>query len=98
MHRVSAGFLEDTPVWIFLPEYVKYYVSQDGKTFREVADVRNSIDARKAPVMVKHFTATLHGVEARYLKIVAKNIGVCPPWHPGAGGKAWIFVDEVSIK
>ncbi len=98
LHRVSAGFLEDTPVWIFLPEYVKYYVSQDGKTFREVADVRNSIDARKAPVMVKHFTATLHGVEARYLKIVAKNIGVCPPWHPGAGGKAWIFVDEVSIK
>ncbi len=98
IHQISAGFLEDTPVWIFLPEYVKYYVSQDGKTFRQVAEIKNDVDARKAPVMVKHFTAKLNGVKAKYLKIVAKNIGICPPWHPGAGGKAWVFVDEVSIK
>jgi hypothetical protein len=27
----------------------------------------------------------------------AKNIGVCPDWHPGKGEKAWIFVDEIIV-
>ncbi len=96
--QVSAGFLQDTPVWIFLPEYVEYYVSQDGKTFTKVAHITNDIDPREQSLVFKPFAANLHGVKARYLKIVAKNMGVCPPWHPGAGYKAWIFVDEVTIK
>ena len=97
INEVSAGFLEDTSVWIFLPEYVEYYTSRDGKTFRKVADIKNTIDPREQGLVVKHFTAALHGVKARYLKIIAKNMGVCPPWHPGAGYKAWIFVDEVKV-
>jgi predicted alpha-1,2-mannosidase len=98
INEISAGFLEDTPVWIFLPESVEYYVSQDGKTFSKVADIKNDIDPRGQSLILKHFTAKLDGVKARYLKIVAKNMGICPPWHPGAGYKAWIFVDEVKIK
>ncbi len=98
LNEVSAGFLEDTPVWIFLPEYVEYYVSQDGRTFTKVAHIANDVDARQHALVLKHFTAKLNGVKARYLKIVAKNIGICPPWHAGAGYKAWIFVDEVKIK
>ncbi len=97
LQDVSTGFLEDTPVWIFLPKYVEYYISQNGKDFKKVAEIRNEIDARKVPVIVKRFTANLGGVKARYLRVFAKNIGVCPPWHPGAGGKAWVFVDEVQI-
>ena len=36
-------------------------------------------------------------LKARYVKIAAKNLGVCPAWHPGAGGKAWLFMDEIII-
>jgi len=28
----------------------------------------------------------------------AKNIKTLPDWHPGAGEKAWIFVDEVIVE
>ena len=96
--EISAGFLQDTPVWIFLPEYVEYYVSQDGKHFTKVAEIKNDVNARKAGQLIKHFTAKLQGVNARYIRIFAKNIGVLPPWHPSAGNKAWLFVDEVAIK
>jgi hypothetical protein len=37
-------------------------------------------------------------VPARYVRVRAKNVGVCPAWHPGAGGKAWIFVDEIIVE
>jgi hypothetical protein len=31
------------------------------------------------------------------VEVVLKNPGVLLPWHPGAGGETFIFVDEVSI-
>jgi hypothetical protein len=36
-------------------------------------------------------------METHYIRIHAKNIAVCPEWHKGAGGKAWLFVDEIMI-
>ena len=40
------------------------------------------------------------GYSARYIKIVARNLGNLPKWHLGYeyDGKAWIFVDEIEIK
>ena len=35
---------------------------------------------------------------AKGIKIKAENYGICPDWHLGAGGKTWIFVDEITIK
>ena len=39
----------------------------------------------------------LDRVPARFVRVRAKNIGVCPAWHPGNGGAAWIFVDEIQV-
>ena len=33
---------------------------------------------------------------ARYLKVVAQNAAAIPAWHPGAGSKGFLFVDEVG--
>ena len=41
---------------------------------------------------------TFTPVPFRYIKVVAKNVGVCPPWHNGAGGEAWVFADEIIVK
>jgi len=30
--------------------------------------------------------------------VIAKSIGTCPIGHPGAGKKAWLFVDEIIIE
>ncbi|MEI6681924.1 MAG: sialate O-acetylesterase [Bacteroidota bacterium] len=34
---------------------------------------------------------------ARYVRVFAQNIGHCPKGHPGAGEKAWLFLDEIKI-
>jgi len=46
----------------------------------------------------KDFIQSIGGKDIRYVKIYAENVKTCPDWHPGAGGKAWIFVDEVVIE
>jgi hexosaminidase len=34
---------------------------------------------------------------ARYVKVVIKHWGEIPKGNPGAGSKAWLFIDEIEI-
>jgi len=48
--------------------------------------------------LIKDFKRTIEPQPARYVRIRAVNFGKIPAWHPGHGGDAWIFADEVWIK
>ena len=95
---VSLGFLESHGVWIFLPTSIEVSFSKDGKTYEhlmeiEVNDGEKNGTANRVTIQSKKMNQS-----ARYIKIVAINRGVCPDWHPGAGGKSWIFADEIFIE
>jgi hexosaminidase len=94
---VTIGFLQNINAWIFLPSGVEIAVSADGKDFKTVATIANEVSPQAADIVIEDFAARLDGVKARYLRVVAKTIGVCPPGHPGAGGKAWLFADEIIV-
>lgn len=98
LSKISASFLQNTRSWIFFPESIEYYTSTDGENFKKVYSTENPADEKNSGESIKSFDKELEGVEARYVKLFAKNIGTCPPWHVGAGGKAWIFIDEVTVE
>jgi len=98
IHSLSAGFLQDAGSWIFMPEYVEFSVSNDGKTFLPVGRVNNNISQRDNQMVIKEFKINVYPKQVRYVKIFAKSIIDCPAWHKGAGGKAWLFVDEIVIQ
>jgi len=88
-------FLSDQNSWIFPPTMVELFTSIDGKDFEKTGqfifeDIPSDISLDEIEFKIKN--------KFRYLKIVAKNRGVCPPWHKGAPGKAWIFVDEIIVQ
>lgn len=94
---VSASFLEDQDSWIFKPAQVVFEVSKRPYDFRTVAIIRNpTLEPAFEPVVHEYSKSGLR-VVARYIKVSATNIGICPEWHKGAGGKAWIFADEITI-
>jgi predicted alpha-1,2-mannosidase len=95
---ISTSFLQNIRSWIFFPLIIEYSVSTDGINFTKVYEAKNDVDENSINEDVKDFNAILDNIEARFVKVFAKNIGTCPPWHVGAGGKAWIFVDEITIK
>jgi hexosaminidase len=98
LKRLELGFLRDVGVWVMLPGAVEFLVSDDGKNFRTVADVKNDADDRDSKPLVKDFTATLDGSKARFVRVRAKNYGKLPAWHPGAGNPAWLFTDELIVE
>jgi len=94
--RVGLGCLQDNSSWVFFPRKVEYDFSSDGTTFKNVRVLENSISPRDETVQIRDFGAEI-GLDARYVRIRATNLGVCPDWHKGAGSKAWVFVDEIIL-
>ena len=95
--KITAGFLQEQGAWIFLPSEVKFFVSGDGLNWTSAGELKNPIEQTER-VLVKDLTCVIGNAKSRFVKIVAKNIGECPSWHPGAGDKAWLFVDEVIVE
>ncbi len=95
---IDASFLQNTNSWIFYPSELEYYTSTDGNNFTKVYAAQNIPNEKNSDAGINDFEKKLQGIEARYVKVFAKNVGVCPPWHVAAGGKAWLFIDEISIK
>jgi len=95
---VTTGFIQEQRSWIWMPEEVEYAISIDGEQWQVAGSVENDIPARLEQSVVRDFTLDFAGVEARYVRIRAKNPGPCPDWHPGAGSRSWIFADEIVIR
>ncbi len=98
INSIDGTFLQNTGSWIFYPTEITYYVSTDGKNFSKVYQIKNKDDKENSAPGIKDFKASLNELNARYVKVLARNIGVCPAWHVAAGDKAWLFVDEISVK
>ena len=97
--EISARFLQDSRSWILMPTKVEYYVSEDNVNFTYFGSVNNTLDPKLEENTILNFTSNeTKGKKARYVKVIAKNFGKLPEWHQGAGGDAFIFVDEITIK
>ena len=96
--RTEINFLQSTKAWIFMPEYLEVSFSSDGETWRVIQRVDNEVSEKIEDVTINRLTADFPTEATRFIKIVAKNRGVCPDWHPGAGEKSWIFCDEVVVR
>ncbi len=94
--HIAIGCLQDQNAWIFFPSEVTFYSSLDGKTFTEIENNKNTYPQNSQTVLLHEFY-TDKNTKARYIKVVAKNSGPCPSWHPGKGNPSWIFADEIII-
>ena len=98
IHKFGIGCLQDQNVWIFLPKSVKVYVSNDNQNYTLAGKKNINASTRNDTVLSSDITIPLNDVKARYIKLVAENVGTCPTWHKGAGSNAWLFVDEILMK
>jgi predicted alpha-1,2-mannosidase len=96
--KVGAGFLQDMGSWIWMPSRVEIELSVDGKTFGPAFTIANEVSERQDGVVTKDFVKTVPSQRARYVRIRAVNFGKIPAWHPGSGGDAWIFADEIIVE
>ena len=98
---VKIGVAHKPESWVPWPKGAWVSFSKDGKKFTEwqraefpaydLPDPMQSLGRVEARVKVDE-------KDVRFLKIKVENQGVLPKWHPNAGEKAWIMVDEITIE
>jgi hexosaminidase len=97
--EIELSTLQDTRSWILLPRRVAMWLSDDKAGWRPVADLTHGVPPERADPVIHRFRQRLPpGSRARYVRVRAVNAGPLPAWHPGAGGRAWIFADELVVR
>lgn len=82
--------------WIMGPSGVTVKVSDDGQNFREIATKSIPQLAQKDKDGVYPYAISFEPVTTRYVEVII-NHSPLPAWHPGAGRRAYVFVDEIGI-
>ncbi len=96
--RVTVGCLKAQGSWIFYPKAFEVAVSDNGTDFRAIGTLAVEGPDRDEGADTRNFVIPCDRASARFVKVRVVNIGVCPSWHKGAGGKAWVFVDEMTVE
>ncbi len=98
IHSVSVDFLQDTNSWIWIPQQVEFDISSDGITFEKIGLQNRTTNEHAAGASIENFSCFLRPSATRYIKVKTRSLFQCPAWHKGAGGKAWIFADEIVVR
>ena len=77
---------------------IEYFSSVNGDNFTFLGTLNTTFSDSLEGSFIKNYTIKLTNTKAKYIKVKALNYGICPEWHLGAGGKTWLFVDEIAIK
>jgi hypothetical protein len=95
--KISVNFAQDINSWIFMPQEVEFLFSEDGKAYQSAGIVKSTTDPKKGGFISETYAKDVQAV-TRYIRIRALNQKTCPLWHKGAGGRCWIFADEIRVK
>jgi sialate O-acetylesterase len=96
--KISAGFLQSLPDWIFFPTSIEFLVSENGQDYSSVGLLSPAVSLLNVPVQKNDFAVIVKGIKARYIMVKAISMKVCPEGHPGQGAKAWLFADEIIVE
>jgi hypothetical protein len=96
--RIDVGCLQEQVSSIFFPKSISVSVSDNGTEFRPIGNVSTSQPIEDAEIKSRDYIVSFQPTTVRYIRVKAANIGACPAWHSNRDGKAWLFVDEISLQ
>jgi hexosaminidase len=98
VESLSSNWFHYGNAWIFLPLQVDYAISDDGENWQSVGIATSDLNEKTPGEFPVPFELKLpKPVSARYVRMIAKNHGVCPTWHDAPGEPSWLFCDEFVI-
>ena len=98
---VKVGFCHEPNDWVVWPKGVWVSFSKDGNEFAEWQLAELPVFDR--PDKMHGFgrveaRAFVNAKQVKFVRVKVENQGDLPDWHPYAGEKAWVMVDEVIIE
>lgn len=100
VYELVLSCFENNNGRIFLPVKVEAEVSVDGQKFEKVVEKEIPVPASEKPQgpAVRMLSFSMKGVEARYIRVKAINIGTVPNGFRNSGQNAWMLFDEIYVR
>lgn len=98
INELALGAYQYNLSWIMLPKSIEILGSDDGVEFQSLNKIEHDISAQKEGQFFHEFIIPFKEISTRYVKVIARNYGTLPEWHPAAGANAWLFIDEISLQ
>ena len=93
LDSIKIGILSSPDAWIYPPESLKISGSSDVNHYGELA----SQPKKEVASGRQDLIFSLPGIKVRYLRIEVLPYTKIPVGSPGAGSKAWAFIDEIGV-
>lgn len=97
INTVSINFLDEEGSWVFLPEKVECFLSNDKKEWVSLGELSKK-EMENNPKVVNYEIINPTTKKYRYVRIFAKSVKVCPENHPGKGYPVHTFADEIEVR
>ena len=98
---VKVGICHEPKDWVVWPKSVMVSFSNDGKEFTDwqmvSLPVFDCLDPMQGFGRIEA-RALVNAKRAKFVRVKVENPGTLPQWHPSAGEKSWIMVDEVTVE
>ncbi len=101
INAVKVGVCHEPNNWVMWPKAVWVSFSENGTDFTEWKFVEMPMFDRPDKMAGQgrvEARARVAAKKVKFIRVKVENQGVLPDWHPYAGEKAWIMVDEVSVE
>lgn len=94
---IAVRCLQDLGSWIFLPTEIEVWATDtQGKESR--LGLVSQPEGTEKEEFATHWYKIQCSQKLSGLRLRIINRGQCPDWHPGNGGNAWMFIDEIAVE
>ena len=98
LESVYISTMDDTGSWIFPPTELEVWGGPSANQLTKLQSLSLTPPDGPQPKHMKIHQLTFEASSFKHLRIVAKNYGNLPEWHPGKDTPAWLFIDEIAFQ
>jgi len=98
LSKITMGFAQLMRYGILYPTQIEVSTSEDGLKYNLVKIIPNTIEPNTTERSTHDYVIPMEKVRTRFIKLVAKNIGVLPEWHYAKGKTGWLYADEIIVE
>jgi hypothetical protein len=66
--------------------------------YQHLKSEKKKTEERNFEKIIEIFSVPVENNQFQFIRITTQSFIQCPEWHLGAGGKAWIFADEIIVE
>lgn len=96
--RVSTRSITQITAYIQSASGLKVEISDDKERFRQLSYEKFAQQIDGGTHCILTHTTNFPKTTARYVRVTVERAPAFPQWHPGAGTRPFLFVDEIQVE